>query len=133
MSSAARFRLVLAFVVLSLSALSVAGYKAYAAHYNRILEQSEAWHLRVEEVNGTSPLQLRITTDTLQSAPVIREVTIRRHDPEMTVQYHLALAGLAKPTLNWGEAYTLTVPNSMNEIRFGQHADVIWRRSKPTN
>jgi len=39
--------------------LSVAGYKAYAAHYNRILEQSEAWHLRVEEVNGTSPLQVK--------------------------------------------------------------------------
>jgi len=129
----ARFRLVLAILVVSLSALSIAGYKAYAALYNRTLERSEAWHLKVEEVSGTSPLQLRITTDTMQSAPVIRKVTIRRHDAEMAVQYHLALAGLAKPTVNWGEAYTLTIPDSVNEVRFGHHADVIWRRSKPTN
>jgi hypothetical protein len=133
MNSAARFRLVLTITVVSLSGLTIAGYKAYAGFYNQILERSEAWHLRVEEVSGTSPLQLRITTDTMQSAPVIRKVTIRRHDSEMTVQYHLALAGLAKPTLNWGEAYTLTIPDSVNEVRFGHHAEVIWRRSKRIN
>jgi hypothetical protein len=132
-NSSARSRLILAVLVVFFSALSIAGYKAYAAFYNRPLERSEAWHLTVEEVSGTSPLQLRITTDTMQSAPVIRRVTIRRRDTEMTVQYHLALAGLAKPTLNWGEAYKLTIPDSVNEVRFGHHGEVIWRRSKPTN
>lgn len=133
MDKAARFRLVFAIFVVFLCALSIAGYKAYATFYNQILERPDAWHLRVEEIRGTSPLQLRITTDTTQSAPVIRKVTIRKHDREMTVLYHLASAGLAKPTLNWGEAYTLTVPDSVNEVRFGRHADVIWRRSNPAN
>jgi hypothetical protein len=129
----ARFRPVLPILIFSLCALSIAGYKAYAAFYNQILERPDAWHLRVEEVRGTSPLQLRITTDTMMSEPVIRKVTIRRHDREMTLLYHLALAGLAKPTLNWGEAHTLTVPDSVSEVRFGRHADVIWRRSNSTN
>jgi hypothetical protein len=132
-NKADRSRLVLGLLVVFLAALSVAGYKAYTAFYNQILERSETWHFRVEEVSGTSPLQLRITTDPLESAPVIRKVTIRGHNKEITVLYHLALAGLAKPTLNWGEAYSLTVPDSVNEVRFGRRAEIIWRRSSPTN
>jgi hypothetical protein len=128
-----RFRLALVLLIVFLSALGIAAHMAYTAFYNRILERSEAWRLRFEEVSGTSPLQLKITTDTTQSAPVIRSVTVRRHDKEMTVLYHLALAGLAKPTLNWGEAYSLTVPDSVSEVRFGSHSEVIWHRSASTN
>ena len=116
-----------------LSALGIAVYEAYSVFYNHILELSETWHLKVEEVSGTSPVQLRITTGTIQSAPIIRSVSIVKHGGEMTVLYHLAIAGLAKPTLNWGDAYTFTVPDSVNEVRFGRRAEIIWRRSNSNN
>lgn len=124
-------RFVLVLLVACLFALGMAAFKAYTILYNHILERSEAWHLRVEEVSRTFPLQLRITTDTIQSAPVIRSVTVKRHGSEMTVLYHLAVAGLAKPALNWGEAYVLIVPDSVSEVRFGRRSEIIWRRSNP--
>jgi hypothetical protein len=128
----ARSRLSIGIPVVVLCALSLAGYKAYTTLYDQILERSGTWHLKVEEINGTSPLQLRVTTDTMGSAPVIRKVTTRRHNGEITILYHLALAGLAKPALYWGKAYTLTVPDSVNEVRFGRQEIVIWRRSGST-
>ena len=128
-----RIRIIVFFVAVFLSLLGFAGYKAYAVFYNQILEQSETWHFEVEEVSSTSPLRLRITTGTIQSAPIIRNVTIEKHGGEMTVLYHLAIAGLAKPILNWGAPYTFTVPDSVNEVRFGRRAEIIWRRSKSKN
>jgi hypothetical protein len=74
-------------------------------------------------------VQLSVTTETRQSAPVIRSVTLKRRYKEMTVLYHLALAGLGKPTRNWGEAYVLMVPASVSEVRFGHRSEIIWRRS----
>ena len=127
------FRIAVVTLVVFLIAIGIAGYKTYSVFYNQILELSEAAHLRVEEVSGTSPLRLKITTETIQSAPIIRSVTIERHDREMTVLYHLAISGLAKPTLNWGEAYSFTVPDSVNEVRFGRQGAIIWRRSKSGN
>jgi hypothetical protein len=127
-----RFRFLLAILIVFFGTLSIAAFKAYNVFYDQILEQSETWHLRVEEVSGTSPLQIRITTDPYQSAAVIRRVTISRRDDELTVLYHLAIAVLAKPSLNWGKPYTLTVPNSVSEVRFGHRAEVIWRRSGPS-
>jgi hypothetical protein len=118
------FALVLGFLFLS----GNAAYNVYAAFYNHIMERSEAWHLTVEEVDGTHPLQLRITTGTVASAPIIRRVTTKRQGRAITVRYHLALAGLAKPELMWGAAYVLTVPDSVSELRFGRRSEVIWQR-----
>lgn len=128
MNKARRFRLVPILFVAFLGALGVAGYKAYTVFYDQILELPQTWHLKVEEMRGTSDLQLEITTGTTQSAPVIRKVTIQRHDREITILYHLAISGLAKPTLNWGEPYRFTVPDSVDEVRFGKNATVIWHR-----
>jgi hypothetical protein len=82
-----------------------------------------------DEVIGTHPLQLRITADPTESAPIIRNVSVRTNDTEMTILYHLALAGLAKPTLNWGQVYVLTIPDAVKEVRFGRRKEVIWQRT----
>lgn len=125
------FRIAVVAIAVFLSALGIAAYKAYAIFYNQILEPSQTWHLRVDEISGTSPLQIRITTDPYLSGEVVRKVTISRRGDGLTVLYHLAIAGLAKPGLNWGEAYTLTVPDSVNKVRFGHDGKIIWHRSRP--
>jgi hypothetical protein len=117
-----------AVILAILSIVGIATYKVYSALYNHIMEKSEALHLRVEETSGTHPLQLRITTDPLGSAPIIRSVSVKTHGTEITILYHLALAGLAKPALSWGQVYALTIPDSVKEVRFGRCKEVIWQR-----
>ena len=122
-----RHRFLVVFLLAILSVVGIASYKVYSTLYNHVMEKSEAFHLRVEEVSGTRPLQLRITTDPLASAPIIRSISVKTHSAEMTISYHLALAGLAKPTLSWGQAYILTIPDSVKEVRFGHSNELIWQ------
>jgi hypothetical protein len=61
---------------------------------------------------------------------VVRAITAKKRGDSVTVLYHLALAGLAKPKLAWGGAYVLEVPDSVNDVRFGRRGDVIWHRVK---
>jgi hypothetical protein len=129
MTKSARFRTAVVLAAALLVAVCIAGYKAYSAFYNQILERSDTWHLKVEEASGTSPLRLRITVDPNQGYMVIREVTTRRSGRDLNVLYHLALVGLAKPKQDWGKAYTLTVPDSVLSVSFGDASEPIWRRS----
>ena len=105
-----------------------ASWAVYATLYDNVMKRSDAWHLKVEEVSQTHPLQLRITMDANQGYMVIRKVTIRTSKTDLNVLYHLALAGLAKPRQYWGKAYTLTVPDSATSVSFGPAFETIWRR-----
>lgn len=108
--------------------IGIAAYYAYETFYNQILEQSAITRVKVEELNGTHPLQLKITIQSLNSAQDIRTVTTKRQGKLVSVRYHLALAGLVKPQIGWHEPYLLAVPDSVNEVRFGRDSQVIWRR-----
>ena len=110
-----------------LAAIAIAAYYAYATFYNQILEESAMTRVNVEELDGTHPLQLRVTIQSFNSAQDIRTVTAKRQRKSVSVRYHLALAGLVKPQLGWHEPYLLTVPDSVNEFRFGRDSQVIWR------
>lgn len=123
-----RSRFLLGILFGFLAAIGIGAYYAYATFYNQILEESALTQVKVDELNGTHPLQLKITIKTVNSAQDIRTVTTKRHGRSVNVRYHLALAGLAKPQLGWHEPYLLTVPDSVNEVRFGRGSHVIWRR-----
>jgi hypothetical protein len=124
-----RSRFLLGALIGFLAAIGIAAYYAYAPLYNQILEESPVTQVMVEEVNGTQPLQLRITVKSLNSAQDIRTVTAKTQGRSVNVQYHLALTGLVKPQLGWHEPYLLTVSDSVNEVRFGRCSQVIWRRN----
>ena len=111
-----------------IAAIGVVAYFAYATFYNQILEESALTQVSVEELNGTHPVQLRIIVKSFNSSQDIRTVTTKMQGGSISVQYHLALAGLAKPKLGWHEPYLLTVPDSVNEVRFGRGSYLIWRR-----
>jgi hypothetical protein len=123
-----RSRFVLGILLGLLAGIGIAASYAYATFYNQILEESATTRVKVEELNGTHPLQLRITIQSLNSAQDIRTVTTKSQGKSVSVRYHLALAGLVKPQLGWHEPYLLTVPDSVNEVRFGRDSQVIWRR-----
>lgn len=133
MNRASRLRLARVILVVCLSVLGIAAYKVYSALYNHLLERSEALHLKVEEVRGTSPLELKITVDTNQGFTVIRRISVNRNGGEMTLLYHIGLSGDAPPAVFWGKPYTLTVADSVNEVRFGPRSETIWRRSNSAN
>jgi hypothetical protein len=114
-------------VVLAL--LSIPAYILYKGLFDHIMESREVLRVTVEEVPETHPLRLRISVETGESAPIIRKVTKKQHGNTITVLYHLALAGLAKPALQWHEEYELTVPDSVREVRFGHESTLIWERS----
>ncbi len=127
MAKGFRFRVVL--ILACLMVHCAASYEACAILYDRVMKRSEAWHLKVEEVPSTHPLQLRITMDADQGFMVIRSVTTRTRGRELNVQYHLALSGLAEPRQYWGKAYTLTVPDSVVTVSFGPTLETIWKRT----
>ena len=68
------FGLLLGFAV----GIGGAAYVVWAALYDHIMTMSEVRHIDVEEVVGTHPLQLKVTVETVESAPVIRTVTTKR-------------------------------------------------------
>jgi hypothetical protein len=111
-----------------LAVFGIGAYYAYATLYNQILEMSATTRVKADALNGADPLQLRITITSLNSAQDIRTVTTKMHGKSVIVRYHLALAGLVKPQLGWHEPYLLTVPDSVNEVRFGRGEQVIWVR-----
>ena len=103
-------------------------YAAWSLLCDHIMSMREVQHMNVVEVSGTHPLMLKVTFQTMDSALVTRTVTTRRHGQSMTILYHLALSGLVKPSQDWAEPYLLTVPDSVNEVRFGRDSWVIWHR-----
>lgn len=124
-----RTRLLVAVLLVPLAILSIPAYMLFKGLFDHIMESREALRVTVEEVPKTHPLRLRILVETYESAPVIRKVTTKRDGDTITVLYHLALSGLAKPALQWREKYDLTVPDSVRAVRFGPEATLIWERS----
>jgi hypothetical protein len=60
---------------------------------------------------------------------VIRNISAETEGPTITVTLHMAWVGLAKPTApGLAFEYELTVPDSVNEVRIGRDAKLIWTR-----
>jgi hypothetical protein len=117
------------FVLILLAAAgSVASYEAYNGLYNIIPTAGHISRLNVEELRGSGATRLRISGYPMDSALVLRSITAKRDGPVITVSLHLALSGLAKPKSFWPFEYELTVPDSVNEVRFGRDAKTIWKR-----
>ncbi len=123
-----RYRLVAAVSVVLCFVCSIAGYKLCSAFYNHIMGKSEVDYFMVEPVKDAHSLQLRISIKPNQSAFMIRAISVKRHGSTITVLYHLSKPGLFNPALAWDSAYVLTVPDSVNEIRLGRDAVIIWHR-----
>ena len=131
-----RTRYKLTALVLSLLAIAayLATYKAYNAAYNVIPESKEIGDLKVEELSRTGETKLKISGFPFYSGMVVRSISTKRAGPIITVSLHMALVGLAQPRRPGRFEYELTVPDSVDEVRFGRDAKPIWRRgATPTS
>jgi hypothetical protein len=102
----------------------------YQGLYNLVLESSSVYDFEVKEITGSNPVRLTISGKTMDSALVYRSITQKQHGSYIVVQIHRALVGLAKPMrVNGNNEFKieLTVPDSVNVVRFGRNETLIWR------
>lgn len=116
--------LLLALLVL----LTVGGYRVYNMFFNVILEARDVQNFKIQEVQGTYPTELSLSGLAFNSSMAVSSITTKRNGPSLTVFVHLSLA-------HRGESgnfnYKLTVPDSVNEVRFGKNATQVWKRQAP--
>jgi hypothetical protein len=106
-----------------------ASITTYNNIYNVTLEAKDVQLFAVQQVRE-QPTTLRMSGHPFYSGMVIRSITTRTQGSVMTVTVHLALVGLVKPNKSSGMLdYELTVPESVNEVRFGTSSTPIWRRN----
>lgn len=115
--------------LLALLVLVIAGgYRVYNMLFNVILEARDVQNFRVQEVQEKYPTELRLSGLAFNSSMGIRNITTEKYGPVLTVLVHLSLAHRA----NSGNFdYQLTVPDSVNEVRFGRSSVAIWKREAP--
>lgn len=119
-------------VVVLLAVLALIGgrvlYKLYDMAHQDILESSGIDNLKVEELSGVHPTRLKISARLLFSGAVIRTIAEKEQGSTITILVHLAAVGEAKPKTTGGLEYELSVPDSVNEVRFGHSSTLIWKR-----
>ena len=124
------------FVLILFGFLAVGGcaavYMLYEGLYNEILEPRDLYHLNIEELRGTHPTILNISMQPLSSAAVLRTITTKKKGQTLIVLAHIGLSGFVKPNSNWDKNFELTVPDSVNEVRFGHSSTPIWKRGSPS-
>jgi hypothetical protein len=108
-------------------------YLLYNALYNVILDSKYVDHFHVEVRRGTHPTELEISGEVANSGTVVRTVSEKKKARTIIVKVHLALAGLDKSNTSARFDYVLSVPDSVNEVRFGRSSTLIWKRgASPT-
>ena|SRR6266568_3935898 len=129
MNEAARRRVLVLVAVLTFGCGLVA-YGAYEILYSTILESNALFHLKAEEIPGSHPTRLRVLGSPTYSGAVVHCVAQKKRGSTLVVLMHLAPAGWAKQMF-YGEMinYEVTVPDSVNEVRFGRNATLLWKRS----
>lgn len=118
-------RLVRVVLVLVLSGCCVVAYWLYKSAFDVILESKDVIFLKVREEPGVRPIKLQIDSATSSSAMSVYKIATRTEGSTIVVLIH---AGLAKEGTSGTIKYELSVPDSVNEVRFGRNATLIWKR-----
>lgn len=99
------------------------GVELYRMFFDVILESRNVKDFKVEELPGTHPTRLRLSGLSLSSAMGVRKITTRRTDSAVVVLVHLSLM-----KKNGNFVYELTIPDDVNEVRFGSSTTLVWKR-----
>jgi hypothetical protein len=100
-------------------------YFLFEAAFDVILEPRNMFVLTVEELPGGRPLRLKIRG----VAPPAQSVYRIENKTKGSVIVVLAHGGLAKEGTSGTIEYELSVPDSVDEVRFGNSSAPIWKRN----
>jgi len=92
-----------------------------------VLELSDVDSFKIQQQTTESHVQLRISGLVFRSSYVISSVDSKVNGDVLTVLVHLALA---KKGASGNLDYNLSIPDVVNEVRFGNKATIIWTRKK---
>lgn len=102
-------------------------YNMYNVIHNVLLESKDVQFFKVEELPGARPTKLRISGLAFRSAMSVSKITTKTDGAAIVVLVYLSLA---KPATSGSFAYELTVPDTVNEVRFGSSPAPIWTRGE---
>ena len=118
-------RLVQVVLVLVVAGCCAAGYWLYKSAFDVILERKDVIFLKVKEEPGVLPIKLQIDSATSTSAMSVYKIITKTEGSAIVVLVH---AGLAKSGTSGTIHFDLSVPDSVNEVRFGHSSTLIWKR-----
>ena len=122
-----RHKIGLCVLVLLAAGSSLALYKLYNMCFNVLLESKDIQYFKVEEVQATRPTKLVISGLAFNSSMTVKKITTKTTGSAIVVLVYLALS--KKGTSSF--AYELTVPDSVNQVKFGSSVTPIWKRGSP--
>lgn len=98
------------------------------AAVDTVLEPRGVHGFKVEELLGAKPTGLRISGRCRGGAMAVSRITSKVEESSMVVQVHVALVVLMRRGSSGSFQYELSVPDSVNEVRFGNSLTPVWRR-----
>ena len=97
---------------------------ACSASDDTILEYKDV-NLNVTELPNRTPFTLKISGLAFHSALSVEKITTKTEGAALIVYVHLTIA---KPGLSGRFEHELPVPNSINQVQFGNGKYTIWKR-----
>lgn len=95
-----------------------------AASHDSVLESKDVQFFKIEQVQAR-PVKLRISGLAFKSAMSVTKITPRTDDSVIVLEARVALS---KPGTSGSFEYELTVPDSVEAVRFGTSPVPIWKR-----
>lgn len=93
---------------------------------HRVLEAKDIWSFQVNRINSSS-IEIRLSGLVSHSSLGVDKISTQQIDESLQVLVYLTLATKEKSgNLN----YTLVIPDSVNEVVFGNDKTVIWTRQQ---
>jgi hypothetical protein len=98
---------------------------ALARASETILSYKDVQFFKVVQLPDRKPTALKISGLAFHSALAVEKITTGIEGKSLTVDVYLCLA---RPGLSGSFDYEFSVPDSVNEVRFGGEKIVVWRR-----
>lgn len=98
---------------------------AGCAFGHRLLEFKDVQFIKIRETKTSPTISLEISGLAFHSALAVEKIEVVAEDSTETVLIHLVLV---RKGLGGSFDYEFSVPNNINEVRFGPDKHLIWKR-----
>jgi len=111
---------------LTLAIASLLSGSGCSASQGEILEAKDVQFFKVEALDLTPELKLRISGLAFKSSMSVDRITEERHGSQLNI---LIFLKVAKPGTSGSFAHEVSIPNWTDQVTFGKAGEVIWSRS----